>query len=108
MQHYRNVTIYVPKTRSTCISDTVTFLPHKIPFPTIGLQEYLKKAAEDIITILSKPPSMVLPTLEAGDNIRNALLKIAELLNRAKQLPLPPLLPIKTQVSVPPISLIPE
>ena len=58
-----------------------------IPFPSVNIDDYLRQAATDIITILTSPPSTTTPTLQAGDPVRNALLELATLLNRAKPLP---------------------
>ena len=33
LNHYRCVTCYFPRTRATRVCETVTFLPHDIPFP---------------------------------------------------------------------------
>ena len=87
LQHYRCVTCYFPKSRSTRICETVTFLPKKVAFPKIKLVDFLKQAATDIVTILTQPPSPTTPSLHAGDPIRNALLDIATSLNRIEQLP---------------------
>ena len=89
LTHYRCVTIYFPRSRATRICDTVTFLPHDVPFPEVSLKDYLKQAASDIITILTQPPSTTVPSLEAGDPTRNALLKLAKQLGRMESLPEP-------------------
>ena len=77
LDHYRCVTCYFPRTRTTRICKTVTFLPHEVPFPEIKLQDLLKQAAEDIIAILSQPPSTTAPSLKVGDPVFNDLLDIA-------------------------------
>ena len=102
MKHYRNVNIYIPRTRAIRTCDTVTFFPSNIPFPKVNLRDYLVQAAEDIITILNAPPSTTTPTLEAGDEVRNALLNIAKMLQRAEKLPLPPEIPTPTTTVTPP------
>ncbi len=43
---------------------------------------FLKQAATDIITILTRSPSTTTPSLQAGDPVRNALLELATQLNR--------------------------
>ena len=83
----RCVTCFVPDTRKELISDTVTFLPSQYKFPEITTDDFLKQAATDIISILCKPPPSTVPSLEAGDTTKNALLKIAESLNRIKDYP---------------------
>ena len=87
LQHYRCVTCYFPKSRSTRICETVTFLPTKIAFPETKLVDFLKQAATDIVTILTQPPSPTTPSLQAGDPTQNTLLDIATSLNRIEQLP---------------------
>jgi len=53
----------------------------------VELIDHLKKAATDLISILSHPPSLTIPSLKAGDPTRNALLQIAELLKRTDNIP---------------------
>ena len=55
-QHYRCFRIYFPKTKSIRITDTVTFIPHSIPIPELRLEDHLRQAADDIVTLLSNPP----------------------------------------------------
>ena len=88
-EHYRCIKCFFEKTRSERDVDTVTFFPTIIPFPSVTTTDYLKQAATDIITILTSPPSPTTPSLQAGDPIRNALLDLATLLNRAQPLPAP-------------------
>lgn len=63
MDHYRCVTIYFPKTRKTAVLDTVTFIPHSVKFPKVTLEDFLKQATEDIITILKSPKLLPSPIL---------------------------------------------
>ena len=87
-EHYRCLKVYFPKTRSERNVDTVTFFPAAIPFPQVKLDDFLRQAATDIITILTAPPSTTTPALQAGDPTRNALLEIATVLNRVETMPL--------------------
>ena len=41
-------------------------------------EAFLRQAALNMISILTKPPSTTTVSLEAGDETHNALLKIAE------------------------------
>ena len=92
--HYRCIKCYFPKTRSERDCDTITFIPHVIPFPKITTSDFLRQAATDIISILTNPPSSPIPTLEAGDTTYNALLKLATILKRKETIPnLPSLSP---------------
>ena len=49
-------------------------------------EDLLRQTAQDIVSILHNPPKN-LPTLQAGEETKNALLKIARLLNRAQSPP---------------------
>ena len=87
MDHYRNITAYFPKLRIEKVTDTVTFIPHNVPIPTVTLSDFLFKAVEDIITILQTPGDQLSPTLKMGDNTRNALLEITTTLKTSVQPP---------------------
>ena len=89
IDRYRCVEIYFPRTRTTRIFDTVTFIPNSIPFPEAKLHDFLIQAALDIIKLLTQPPSTTTPTLKAGDPVRNALLKLATQLERTESFPNP-------------------
>ena len=47
--------------------------------------DYPKQAADNIVTILTQPPT-VTPSLQAGDPVRNALLDIATQLKQAQEI----------------------
>ena len=64
-------------------SDTDAFFPHEIPFPEVKIDDFLRQAATDIITILTHPPPTTVPSLQAGDSTKNAILELASILNRA-------------------------
>ena len=85
--HYRCIKCFFPKTRSERDCDTITFIPHVVPFPRVTTEDFLKQAATDIIRILSQPAPTSIPTLEAGSNTRNALLKLATILKRTDTIP---------------------
>ena len=74
MNHYRCVKCYFPRTRSIRDCDTVAFLSTTVPFLEIKLDDFLRQAASDIITILTQPPSTSVPSLHVGDPVRNASL----------------------------------
>ena len=75
MDHYRCVTCYFPRTRTTRTCETVTFFSQEIPFPQVTLQDHMKKADEDNVTLITQPPSSTFPSLSAGGPVRNALLE---------------------------------
>ena len=68
-------------TCSVVTSDTVLFLPHEIPYLAVKIDDFLRQAATDLVSIRTHPPSSTFPNLEAGDATKNALLKLALLLN---------------------------
>ena len=94
MNHYRCVSCYFPRTKTTRDCDTVTFFPHATPFPAVKLTDHLKQAAGDIVNILTAPPSTTTPSLAAGDPVRNALLTLATQLNRVEPIPLLETIPV--------------
>lgn len=96
--HYRCVQCYIPSTRSVRISDTVTFFPKVVPFPSVTLDDFLRQATSDILFILQNPPSI--PSLTCGDDTKNAIVQIAKLFHRAEKMPDPPT-PIITDVELP-------
>ena len=55
-------------------------------FPTVTTEDLFRQAAQDIVASLHNPPKNLL-TLQAGDATKNALLKIATLLQRATKPP---------------------
>ena len=81
-KHYRCVKCYIPRTRAIRVSDTVTLFPHCIPFPEVKLEDFIRHALSDIITLLTDPPSKTTVSLQAGNETQNALLQIATILNR--------------------------
>ena len=87
INHYRCVKCYIPKTRSIVDADTVEFFPHRIPFPTFTLKDFLQQAAVDISAILMNPPATTIPTLTAGDPTYEAIRNIAKLLKRSDKIP---------------------
>ena len=81
MRHYRCYTVYIPKTRTTRITDTVTFLPSVLPISQFSVQDHLQQSLDDIIHILQTPQNS--HRLTAGDTTRNAIRLVAEILKRS-------------------------
>ena len=100
-EHYRCLKCFFPKTRSERDSDTVEFFPHEIPFPKVNTDDFLRQSATDIIRLLTSPPSTTTISLQAGDDTRNGLLQLADLINRSEKIPdlipLPPK-PLPTKI----------
>ena len=88
MEHYRCIEYYFPSTQSQQHVDTVTFFPKHITFPKISIDEFLRQATMNIVTILTATPSNIALSLQASDPVCNALLGIATLLNRTDRLPI--------------------
>lgn len=80
--HYRCIHAYIPVTRAEINCDTLEFFPHIIPSPQVKTEDFLWQATSDIVSLLTNPITH-LPFLEAGNSTLNALLKIAQLLNRS-------------------------
>ena len=87
MEHYRCVKCYLPLTNQVHNCDTVTFITYEYPFLEVKLDDFLKQAANDIITHLSAPPSTTANFLEAGDPTRKSILKISNTIKIFKSLP---------------------
>ena len=87
LQHYRCVKCYFPKSRRVRDIPKIEIIPHAIPIPEVKLTDHLRQAASDIVSILQTPPSTTSMSLEAGDPTRNALQKIAEILERKTTIP---------------------
>ena len=62
--------------------DTLAFSPHSIPIWKVSTEDYLRQAAEYIFNLLTNPISH-LPFLHVGDKTQNAMLQIAQMLNRS-------------------------
>jgi len=87
LKYYQCIECYFPKSRDVRNCDIVEFIPHSIPFPKVKLKDFLVQSAEDIITLLTHPPSNTTLSLEARDPVRNALLELVTQLKRIDQLP---------------------
>jgi hypothetical protein len=98
MEHYQCVKCYMPATSRERDVNTVEFFPKKTPFPEICTEDYLKQAATDILSILQKTPA-TLPYLAYGDETKNALVQIAQLLGQAA--PPPPTPQLQTPDTTP-------
>ena len=73
MDHYRCLKIYIPKTHSTIIAETVAFIPTNIPFPHSDQNTFLQKSISDLLHLLKHKNNLKIPTIMYGDNIRNSI-----------------------------------
>ena len=101
MKHYRCVQCFYPRTNFVRDTNTVKFLPHNLPFPEVTLEDFLRHTASDILDLLKDPPSALLPSLEAGDDTKNAYRRIAEILQRLEPPPPPSATPNTSTSTVP-------
>jgi len=62
-------------------SNRRTFFPHDVPIPKVSTEDYLRQAASNIVNLLTNQIAN-LPFLHVGYGTQNALLQIAQLLNR--------------------------
>jgi hypothetical protein len=99
LEHYRTMKCYMPTTGSIRYTDTLQFIPATFKFPETTTEDYLRQSVGDILALLQDPPK-TLPFLSYGDATKNAVTKIAQLLQRSvpqPRLPIPPLVPLVTQ-----------
>ena len=80
-EHYRCVKCFMTATAREKDADTVEFFPHNTPIPVLTTDDCLRQAATDIVDLLRKRKSLY-PSLQYGDEVKNALAQIASLLNR--------------------------
>jgi hypothetical protein len=102
LEHYRCFKCYFPHTRSVRDADTVEFFPKSIPFPKTTTEDYLIQSAQDIIQLLKSPPKQ-LPFLQYGDETKNALIKISEIVQNA--VAKPKMTPIVPAIETPQVKL---
>lgn len=86
-EHYRCLKYFITKTRVVRDTDTLEFFPREIPYSKVTLDDFLRQSATDLITLLTSPSANTTISLEGGDTTRNALLKLAKILNRAEKKP---------------------
>ena len=72
---------YLPITKTDVDTDTITFIPHVISIPEMKLEDFIRQAASDIITLLIYPPPTSAPSIAVGNSTRNGLLQLATLLH---------------------------
>jgi hypothetical protein len=95
-EHYRCYKCYLPSTNGVRDVLTVDWFPHKVPFPKVTTDEYLRQAATDMLTLLEDKTANTIPSLTYGSNIINAYIQIAKILKRqtAPPRPAPPPPPV--------------
>jgi hypothetical protein len=83
LEHYRCYTVYITKTRSRRVVETVEFFPHqfKVPFPSS--RELATQAAADLTHALLNPQPAG-PFCQVGDEQSVALRRLANIFGAAK------------------------
>jgi hypothetical protein len=83
LEHYRCYKVYITKTRSSRIVETVDFFPHqfKIPFPSSS--ELATQAATELTHVLLNPQPAG-PSCQVGDEQAIALRKLATIFKASK------------------------
>ena len=79
LEHYRCISAYIPSTQQIRVCDTVHYFTHDIPFPVVNDIDHIKKAAADILKLLSSP-NKNFPFFSTTDEVQNAIHKTTELL----------------------------
>ena len=72
----------MPETSTEIITDTLRFMPHKIQFPATTIDDHLKIAVDNIITLLSDRIGNTLPLQKQSKEValRNGFTDIAKIL----------------------------
>ena len=94
---------YIPATGSFRYTDTLQFIPSTFKFPETTAEEYLRQSVGDILALLQDPPK-TLTFLAYGNDTKNAITKIAHLLQQSvtqPQLPLIPMTPLGPRTTQP-------
>jgi hypothetical protein len=83
LEHYRCYTVYITKTRSNRIVETVEFSPHKFKLPFPSSSELATQAAADLThTLLNPQPAG--PFCQVGDEQATAQRRLAKIFVSAK------------------------
>lgn len=81
LDHYRCLKCYVPKIRKVRISDTVQIIPNTVPIPTTNIDDHTRKTLNDLVHLLHAKTQKNIP-INGPSSIQEALIKVAQLLNR--------------------------
>jgi hypothetical protein len=83
LEHYRCYTVYITKTRSSRVVETVNFFPHKFKLPFPSSSELATQAAADLTHALLNPQPAG-PFCQVGDEQAIALRRLANIFGAAK------------------------
>ena len=87
-EHYRNFRCFIPETNCEIITDTVDFLKSVKQIPTMSHEEYIQQSLMDILAVLQSQPKTNLPSLQYGEQINDAIITVANILNRSTPKPI--------------------
>jgi hypothetical protein len=79
LEHYRCYMVYITKTRSSRVVETVDFFPHKFKLPFTSTSELTTQAATDLTHALLNPQPAG-PFCQVGDEQAIALRRLANIL----------------------------
>ena len=82
LEHYCTIKCYIPATGSVRYTDTLQFIPDTFKFPETTAEDYLRQYIGDILALLQDPPK-TFHFLAYGNDTKNAITKIAHLLQRS-------------------------
>ena len=88
LEHYRNFKCFIPATRAEIVTDTVDLIAHNKDIPTISHDEYVQQALMDILAILQHKQKSNVPSLQFGEKINDAIIVVAEILNKTSTKPI--------------------
>jgi hypothetical protein len=83
LEHYRCYTVYITKTRSNRIVETVEFSPHKFTLPFPSFSDLATQAAVDLTHTLLNPQQAG-PFCQVGDEQAIALRRLGNIFASAK------------------------
>ena len=93
LEHYCTMKCYMPATGSVRYTDTLQLVPATFKFPETTTEDYLRQSIGDILALLKDPPKKF-TFLAYGDATKNAVTKIAHLLQRSAPQPRLPVIPL--------------
>ena len=88
LEHYRNFKCFVPDTRAEIVTDTVDLIAHNKDIPTISHDEYVQQALMDILAVLQQKQKSNVPSLQFGEKINDAVIAVADILNKSSSKPI--------------------
>ena len=81
-KHYRCYCCINSSSGCPIDADTVEFIPHEIPFPSVTADDYLRQVTTDILHILQNPQNKI-SSLTFGSPTTNAFIHLARILKRS-------------------------